>query len=918
MKCKKILAVILAALMTTSSMGFTAFAEDNAVNTEQSQNVAEEQTTIEISTAADFKGFLDGINESYAYKDKIVVLKNNIDFGSAALSAGSGNFAGTFNGQNYTIKNFTLTKPLLSGQITKDGVVKDITLENVTLNNTAENARLGLVCRNINGKVDNVNIKNCKITSTVKTGAIGAIAAMTQVGCTLENSSVDGFTFESENGALAVGGVCGLLIGDETTTVSDITAENVTIDASASVGGLWGYDNESVGSVTNCSDNTGIIIVATNGGYRYSTLQAAYDNADNASTITLTKDIQLKKDDIEANDRLVKAYRKDLETITFDLGGHTLSLAEDVKDTSCTDFRFFNIWYSDVTIKNGTIDLTNDEKGFISAICVFNDGNNSYLHLDINAVMNPCDQLVFSNGKAVEFNGGTYTCTDNTYDNYPYVGIGFYKTILNTSAGCPFTFNGGTFVNFDPLCQCKLAHYTVSGLGEGKAMKKEGGTFTIIDTEDVVATITRTVTCWKDWGDNGTKERTYSYTSLDDAIENAEDGEYVQFGDKSIKAGKRSIEISADKTEVEMGDIVEINVTLKGTDIANAVYNLEYDIAKFELISADTETVPNSGKFYEMLYKEDGTCYKNDDVLATYTFKALGQTENVTADFVISNTSASTYLESIDGIKIKTTNNEKVTVAINLKEYEVEVSVDGDTKTDETLTVPYTNEGHTFNVTAKPEATVSYKVNGTASDSVSVSERGTYTIEYTITPETGYAEITGAFTLIIGDPEYVVEVNLDSNAENRDYVAGKKVVLVYTNTDGLAFNYGSDLMIDVTERGYKYNGTAEYSHVYAFVTDAIESDNAEVTVKDYKANISCVIPSPEELIKLEYSMDLNFDNSLTVQDITVAYGVYTANEDYFKNIKYQKNILRTDINGDKVVNNDDTNAVVNAVKRNEA
>lgn len=914
MKCKKILAVILAALMTSSSMGFTAFAEDGAENTEQSQNAAEEQTTIEISTADDFQSFLEGINASYAYKDTIVVLKNNIDFESAVLSAGVGNFAGTFDGQNYTIENFTLTKPLLSGQITKEGVVKDITLENVTLENTAENARLGLVCRNINGKVDNVNIENCKITSTVKTGAVGAIAAMTQVGCTLENSSVDGFTFESENGALAVGGVCGLLIGDETTTVSGITAKDVTIDASASVGGLWGYDNESVENVTDCVDNTGIIIVATNGGYRYSTLQAAYDNADNDSTITLTKDIELTKVDIEADDRLVKAYREDLDTITFDLGGHTLSLAEDVKDTSCEDFRFFNIWYSDVTIKNGTIDLTNDKNGFISAICVFNQGNNSYLHLDINAIMNPCDQLVFSNGKAVEFNGGTYTCTDNTYDNYPYVGIGFYKTILNTSAGCPFTFNGGTFVNFDPLCQCKLAHYTASGLGEGKAMKKEGGKFTIIDTEDVVATITRTVTCWKDWGADGTKERTYSYTSLDDAIENAEDGEYVQFGDKSIKAGKRSIEISANQTKVEMDDIVEINVTLKGTDIANAVYDLEYDTAKFELISADTKTTPVNGKFHEMLYKDDGECYGNDAVLAKYTFKALGQTENVTADFVISNTSASTYLESIDGIKIKTTNNEKVTVAINLKEYEVAVSVNGNTTSYETLTVPYTNDGHTFNVTAKPEAAVSYKVNdGESSSSVSVSERGTYTIEYTITPKTGYAEITGTFTLVIGDPEYVVEVNL-TNADNRDYVAGKKIVLVYTNTNGLAFNYGNDLMIDVTARGYKYNGTYEYSHVYAFVTDAIESDDAEVTVEDYKANISCVIPSPQDLIELTYSMDLNFDDSLTVQDITVAYGVYNANKDYFKNIKYQKNILRADTDGNKVVDNDDTNAVVNAVK----
>lgn len=373
----------------------------------------------------------------------------------------------------------------------------------------------------------------------------------------------------------------------------------------------------------------------------------------------------------------------------------------------------------------------------------------------------------------------------------------------------------------------------------------------------------------------------------------------------------RSINVSADKDTVKAGENVTITVNLNGKNLTNAVYNLSYESDKFEFVSASTNTTPNNGTISEMLYKTEveDTCFDDGETLATYVFKAIAQTEEVIADFEIRNTAASTYIESIDATKVATANNEKVSVTIELKEYEVVTKVDGEAVEEERLNVPYTNAGHTFAVEATPSASVSYKVNGgEATDSVSITGKGTYTIEYTITPETGYAKVTGTFTLVIGDPEYVVEVN--TATENSDYVAGKKLVLIYTNTDGLAFKYGNDIMIDVTSRGYKYYDAQEYTHVYAFVTDAI----ADAEVDDYKENISCVIPSPKNLIALTYSTDLNFDNDLTVQDISVAYGIYNVNKDYFKNAKYQKNILRADTDGDKVVDNDDANAVVNAVK----
>lgn len=905
----------------------------------------------------------------------------------------------------------------------------------------------------------------------------------------------------------------------------------------------------------------------------YTSLQEAADNAVSGDTIFLNEDIVITKAQIEANTRLVRitngsgGYAPNLgagTSITFDLGGHTISFAEDVKDTTCEDYRLFNVWYTDCTIKNGTWDILSDtNKGICSAITVYYD---AVLHLDVDVKINTQNQIVFSNGKKVYIDGGTYTLNNTKYNNYPYVGQEWSKLLINTSVNSPFIFNGGTFVNFDPLCQSKPAWYTTSGVGEGKAMTKNGGTFTVVDADDMVATITRTVVVYKDWGAHATKERVYSYTSLADAIANAEDGDtitltknangdgivfeqgefnqngitidlggytytvdgdlvgssgtetngfqllkdnnitikngtiksekaklliqnysdltlesvtldgsklagttpytlsnnngdvtikdstvighkngyafdvcdysnyagatvtvedstingyvqidnnnggemnsklvsgtneytengdYVQMGSSFVTAEKRSIEVLAGKETAVMGDEVIISVKIKGNNLANAVYDLSYDDTKFEFVEASTGTTADNGKFSEMLYKEDGSVYTDGDVLATYKFKAIGQTsENVSADFTISNTAAKTYFEAIEGIDLVTANNEKATVVINLidytvtaklnneeqasdsarlvwinggytfsvetdkendsvsytvngnasndltftddgtyvigytvapkagyrkatgtftleiylKEYSVETKVDGETA-GTSKNVPYTNAGHTFEVVSTPNATVTYKVNGgEAQNSVSLTNKGTYTIEYTVAATDGYAEKTGRFTLTIEDPEYVVEVS-----ETSDYVSGKKLVLVYTNTDGVCFNYNNNLMIDVTSREYKYNDTEEYTNVYAFVTDAITNG----TLDDYKANISCVIPTSSQLITLTYLMDLNFDDALDVNDITTGFGIYNANETYFANVKYQKNILRADTDGSKKVDGTDTGAVVDAVK----
>lgn len=360
-----------------------------------------------------------------------------------------------------------------------------------------------------------------------------------------------------------------------------------------------------------------------------------------------------------------------------------------------------------------------------------------------------------------------------------------------------------------------------------------------------------------------------------------------------------------------MDDIVTVKVLLKGNNLANAVYDLTYDPTRFELTSATTSTAATNGTISERFYKSNGQeVFANGDTLATYTFKALAQTEDVTADFTLSNTKAATYTESIEAQHIIAGNNTKATVDIKLKEYTPTITVDASPVTEASKLIKYNGANHTFEVTTAVQgATITYKVDGVDTDSVSVKDRKTYNITYTIDAIPGYRELSGSFTITIADPEYKVEVNLTSS-NNADYVSGKKLVLVYTNVDGVSFKFDSDLMIDVSSRGYKYNDTTEYEHVYGFVTDVITGG----TLDNYAQKVTCDAPVDGGLMAITYSTDLNFDNVTDILDISTGYGIYNVRDDYYSKVKYQRNILRADINGDKLVDGNDTGLVVNAAK----
>ena len=206
----------------------------------------------------------------------------------------------------------------------------------------------------------------------------------------------------------------------------------------------------------------------------------------------------------------------------------------------------------------------------------------------------------------------------------------------------------------------------------------------------------------------------------------------------------------------------------------------------------------------------------------------------------------------------------------------VTITVDSKTKTlgDADPVFSYTVDGvcatgdlGDITCTRKPGETVGYyEINASYT---------TANPNYTVTVHKG--------TLTIEAPVYVTEIT--------EYVAGYKLVLVYTNSNA-TFTYANAAMYDVTSAGYKYNNEDEYSHVYALVVNGI-ADTASVA-----AGTTPVAGT----LKCD-DLDVNKSDSVDLRDAVAVVAVYNVNATYMT--KYMAIVLEADVNHDKKVNSND-------------
>ena len=195
-----------------------------------------------------FNDFIDKIaQDGSGTAGKTYILMNDINMSSLSDYKAKENFAGTFLGNGYTIKNLTSGGGLFSST-TADAEIKDVTLDNFNVEANASNT--GILVNTNAGNIENVKITNSNITTgnaAILFSSVGGLAG-TSSG-TISNSSVD---VDIDGAFDAVGG----LIGHNTGTITgSMTSGTITGAKNYQVGGLVG---ENDGTITGSSSTVDV------------------------------------------------------------------------------------------------------------------------------------------------------------------------------------------------------------------------------------------------------------------------------------------------------------------------------------------------------------------------------------------------------------------------------------------------------------------------------------------------------------------------------------------------------------------------------------------------------------------------------------------------------------------------------------
>lgn len=229
-------------------------------------DVVEDENIVYISNADELVAFANSFveNVNCQYKGKTVYLTNDIDLtgrtdfngiGFRYMQAPEGDFHGTFDGQNHTISNFTISNTewnyssagLFNGVGTY-GVVKNVKVENAVINSTHY---AGGIAGTSYGKIENCEVVNSNITST----------------STLINGNYD-------NGDKA-GGIVGYMYED--TITNKCSVANTTITAYRDLAAIAGYANVR-SKVTNCTIGENVVVkVDRTHNYQNYTQASEYD-----------------------------------------------------------------------------------------------------------------------------------------------------------------------------------------------------------------------------------------------------------------------------------------------------------------------------------------------------------------------------------------------------------------------------------------------------------------------------------------------------------------------------------------------------------------------------------------------------------------------------------------------------------------
>ncbi len=257
-------------------------------------------TTYKITTKEQLAGLSYLVNLGNSFSGKTILVEGNIDLGNAEwipIGRSSTPFAGTFDGQGFTISGLKITKATshvgLFGNVT--GTVKNFNVNgaNITVNGTVTiDNYVAIACAYSSNGISGVSTSG-HINATV-TCYVGGVAGF--VSGTLTNCSNSAEIVAPE--ANYVGGIAGRLTCTGSYSATDLTNSG-SITGANYVGGIigsfennatWNYNDSqyynNLDNITNTGNVSGTQYVAGIIGYIYGSITGS--SSDGSVTITIT------------------------------------------------------------------------------------------------------------------------------------------------------------------------------------------------------------------------------------------------------------------------------------------------------------------------------------------------------------------------------------------------------------------------------------------------------------------------------------------------------------------------------------------------------------------------------------------------------------------------------------------------------
>ncbi len=272
---------------------YTTLKGSNTVAAGISKAEAEAKGYIAVSTAQELRNAM--LNSSTS---KTIVLMNDIDMSGFGTSISS--FAGTIDGNGYTLKNYTNTDGLI--KTTKGSVtIKNLNIDNFNISGSSSSDYHSLLIDNTSYTVtvDSVNITNSQVNGLQHSGALIGYSSRT---VSINNVSIDENTLikaSSHYGGALIGSMSGLilsinnvysaaeidcwdeaggLVGYATSTLKSLTVKDVFIEGTINVSSTSGYSGGLVGRFASNSVSDDISNVIINSDFL-----VAHEDADSAT-----------------------------------------------------------------------------------------------------------------------------------------------------------------------------------------------------------------------------------------------------------------------------------------------------------------------------------------------------------------------------------------------------------------------------------------------------------------------------------------------------------------------------------------------------------------------------------------------------------------------------------------------------------